>query len=600
MEKNFSLSFLNSGTIKLKGLVHDYVGFIENFQLKCNEQWQKFTHVFKIYEDIKDDGWRGEYWGKMMRGACLVYYYSQDQELYAVLEKTVIDLLSKQDELGRISSYNLEREFNGWDMWSRKYVITGLLHFVDICKEDGLKAEIINVLRKHIDYIIEKIGDKEGQRKIELTSTSWGGVNSCTILEPVLDFYKRTQEKKYLDFAEYIIHTGGSSLGDLIKSAYENKLMPCEYPVQKAYEVMSFFEGLLAYYELTGDEYYLKAVNNFVEAVQKTEITVIGCAGMLGECFNNAVAKQTEIVEHPTQETCVTVTWMRLLTRLLKLTGWLEYANRIEIAGLNAFFGSINVNECVCNAKLNDIMVEGLPFDSYSPLNNSSRNKGVGGFKDLQEGGYYGCCACIGSAGVAIIPLTTVMKSNDGYLINYYHELEVDDGDFAFSISGNYLNDKQVVLTVEKSSCEPKEITFKVPSWCDGFEIKTKQQDIICDNTTTSRSIKKIWKKGEQVIIKFAFDITLSEMDGFKIFRYGPLVLARDDEKDLGITDVSKVGFDLNMENLIIEKATCEKGEMARFLVKDKNGKGSFILSDYASCGKHWDKDNQISVWLCK
>lgn len=600
MLKRHGLSFLKSGTIKLNGIVDDYVKFVEEFQLKDINLWGKFTHVFEAHEDIKDDGWRGEYWGKMMRGACLVYYYSQDEELYSILKKTVIDLLSKQDELGRISSYDMEREFNGWDMWSRKYVITGLLHFVDICKSDILKNNIIDALCKHLDYILDKVGDKEGQRKIELTSTSWGGVNSCTILEPVLDLYNRTQIKKYLDFAEYIIKTGGSSLGDLVKSAFENKIIPCEYPVQKAYEVMSFFEGLLAYYELTGDEYYLIAVNNFVEAVQKTEITVIGCAGMLGECFNNAVTKQTEIVEHPTQETCVTVTWMRLLTRLYKITGRVEYANRIELSGLNAFFGSINVNKCICNSKSNNIMVDSIPFDSYSPLNSSSRNQGIGGFKDLQEGGHYGCCACIGSAGVAIIPLTTVMKSNDGYLINYYYELDVDDEDFAFSISGDYLKDKQVVLTVRKSTCEEKEITFRVPSWCNGLEIKTKNQNIICENQSISKSIKKVWEKGEQVIIKFEFDITLSEMNGFKIFKYGPLVLARDNQKEVAITDVGKVGFDLNMENLLIDRLPCKDGEMARFEVKDKKGDGSFILTDYASCGKQWDNENQISVWLKK
>ena len=214
MLKRHELSFLKSGTIKLNGIVDDYVKFVEEFQLKDINLWGKFTHVFKAHEDIKDDGWRGEYWGKMMRGACLVYYYSQDEELYFILEKTVIDLLSKQDELGRISSYDVEREFNGWDMWSRKYVITGLLHFVDICKSDILKNNIIDALCKHLDYILDKVGDKEGQRQIELTSTSWGGVNSCTILEPVLDLYNRTQIKKYLDFAEYIIKTGGSSLGD--------------------------------------------------------------------------------------------------------------------------------------------------------------------------------------------------------------------------------------------------------------------------------------------------------------------------------------------------------------------------------------------------
>ena len=36
--------------------------------------------------------------------------------------------------------------------------------------------------------------------------------------------------------------------------------MPYEYPVVKAYEMMSYFEGALAYYEVTGETRYLNIV----------------------------------------------------------------------------------------------------------------------------------------------------------------------------------------------------------------------------------------------------------------------------------------------------------------------------------------------------
>ena len=63
----------------------------------------------------------------MMRGACFTLASlpagEETDELYAVLEITVRDLLTTQDGLGRISTYSAEKEFRGWDLWGRKYVM---------------------------------------------------------------------------------------------------------------------------------------------------------------------------------------------------------------------------------------------------------------------------------------------------------------------------------------------------------------------------------------------------------------------------------------------------------------------------------------------
>ena len=98
------------------GMYEELVSFIEEFQLLRSDLWERFVQQFKEDSDY-DAGWRCEYWGKMMRGACFVYSYSQNPRLYEVLTATVKDLLSAQDELGRISSYAVSHEFDGWDLW---------------------------------------------------------------------------------------------------------------------------------------------------------------------------------------------------------------------------------------------------------------------------------------------------------------------------------------------------------------------------------------------------------------------------------------------------------------------------------------------------
>ena len=591
------ISFLESGKIRLEGLPDFYVHFVENFHLQDRSIWKKFVNVFKMKTDTADNGWRGEFWGKMMRGASLCYYYSQNETLYDVLRETVEDLLSVQDELGRFSAYDIDSEFQGWDMWGRKYVATGLFHFMDICKDEELKERIFNAVRKHFDYIISKIGSGKGQTEITQTSNIWGAVNSCTILEPFLDFYTRTGDKRYLEFGEYIISTGGSYDGNLIKAAEENVLQPCEYPVQKAYEVMSFFEGLLAYYQISGKEYYLKVVCNFVKAVQDSEITIIGCAGYLGECMNHASVKQTEYAEEPTQETCVTVTWMRLLTKLYSITGDVKYIDSIEASELNALYGSVNVHKEENYSKSERKICGILPFDSYSPLFEGRRNRGVGGLKQLDDGSYYGCCACIGAVAVALVPLTAVMKSEDGYVINEYFSGKIQcDENFSIQISGNYPSDGEVVITVEDADEKERALLFRKPNWCEKFTLST--QEGIATHQNGRYIVKKRWKKGETIVINIQYSLRTEERNGYTAFLYGPLTLARDGYKENCAQALSEVDFDLSLDRLKVEKKKPEQYETVRFEVGC--GEKKILLSDYASCGKRWMNNNRMTVWLKK
>ena len=53
-------------------------------QLKRADLWKRFVYQFRERPDGPDRRWRGEYWGKMMRGAAFVYSYTRDAELFDV------------------------------------------------------------------------------------------------------------------------------------------------------------------------------------------------------------------------------------------------------------------------------------------------------------------------------------------------------------------------------------------------------------------------------------------------------------------------------------------------------------------------------------
>ena len=588
--------YLDNGVIQYSGFPHNYVLMTEKHQLLDRRTWDKFVEVFTEDSDDHDFGWRCEYWGKMMRGACLTYMYHSTDELYEMLEYAVKELLKAQRADGRFSTYSEEKQFNGWDLWGRKYVLTGMMHFLKICKNESLKTNIMTAICQHADYIVDHIGSEEGKKSILSTSDHWLCLNSCTILEPFVELYKLTKKQSYLDFAEYIIGLGGCAGGNLIDLALENIKAPFEYPVNKAYEMMSFFEGIIAYYELTGKSEYLDAVVKFVEKVNETDVTIIGCSGCTHELFDNSIVKQTYFNEVQMQETCVTVTWMRILTRLHLLTGNVAYVDRIEKSAFNALYGSINTKNEKGFSLEDQYFLDPVIFDSYSPLYNNRRGFVTGGFKKFRTGGFYGCCACIGSAGTAIFPLISVLKSESGIVINETLEGIVNTktpsgAPLTLNSTTDYPKAGKYSLAIFLENSEEFEILLRVPDWCD--EATVKIGDEMKKIYSGYTSFKRVWNDGDIIELDMEIHLRSHFLNGRTAYTWGPLVLARDEMKEGKKTDSEFTPLVHNSFKLL----EAEEGETLRISL-DCDG-DNILLTDYASCGKLWtNKNAKVSVWL--
>jgi len=607
MRHDYILSYLKNGAARYAGKPDEIARFVVKNQLLDTHAWKMFVKAYLNNLDTEDEGWRGEYWGKMMRGACLTYMYTKDEELYNVLTDAVVDLLHIQDYKGRISTYHPDHEFYGWDIWSRKYVLTGMQHYYDICRDEELKKTIVKALCAHLDYMCEKLGDGKGQKRITLASNHWLGVNSCSVLEPVLRMYDMTKNEKYKEFAEYIISTGGIEHElDLVQLALEDKVMPYEYPENKAYETMSFFEGVLMYYELFGKEKYLTAVTNFVERVAETDITVIGCAGCTHELFDHSAIVQTEPHNNVMQETCVTVTWMRLLHRLYRLTGKAIYAQRIEKSALNSMYGSINTHmlEQYCAWKVGGRKIGPFVFDSYASLYNGRRGVGVGGTRFYPDDEFvYGCCACIGSAGTAVYPLTAIMTSKDGLVISSLWEGEISTvtpggKDMKLFISGGFPVGGDITLRLTMSEPEKLSIKLRIPENCKSFNVTFKGKSY--DAAEGFVTICEEFSDGDIITASLVNELAEIKLNGRTAFTYGVLTLARDSAKEGIVADLTET-LTLARDNgkPVYELCTPEGDEMIRINAALSNGE-KLLLTDFASCGKRWDNEDNclMTVWL--
>ena len=606
--KNDVLFTLPEASVKLNGYIDDAIRLIEGYQLLDSGLWEEFVQQFRATEpkaDDGDDGWRGEYWGKMMRGACFTYAYTQNQALYDLLEATVKEMLCTEEKSGRISSYSVEREYNGWDIWSRKYVLLGMQYFMEISKSKKLDEEIVGCMRRQADYLISTIGlPEEGKKQITDASSHWNGLNSSSLLEPIVRLYNITNEQKYLDFATYIVSCGGTKGENIFELAAEGKLYPYQYKVTKAYEMMSCFEGLLEYYRVTGEEKWRTAVINLADLIIASDITVIGSAGCTHELFDRSRIRQlTTKYFGVMQETCVTVTWMKFCYQVLCITGASKYADEIERSVYNGMLGAINYDRHSGNG--------GFPFDSYSPLLLNTRLTGVGGYKVMADGSSYGCCACIGSAGTGIIPKYAAMLRNDGVALNLYNKgsffARTPKGvDVRFDIRTEYPLDGNISVKIATKVKEGFVIAVRIPYWSKRSILAVNGEDIEVKSGEYAE-IYREWSKGDEITLRLDMRCELIYPDSTEYadenskhhvaLRRGPLMLARDARLPGDIEE--PVSFASDSEGFVL----CEPSDTASFAhffgfaVAQADGSKIEML-DYASAGRTWDKRSLVTVWM--
>lgn len=618
---------------KYNGFVDNAFSFALDKQLMRVDLWARFAEQFRSDSDY-DAGWRCEYWGKMMRGACFVYSYTQNPELYKILSDTVEDIITAQDEKGRISSYGTNHEFDGWDMWGRKYVLLGMQYFLEICSDETLIQKIITSMCRQVDYIINKVGEEDGKKPITKCTRHWRGLNSSSVLEPVVRLYSLTGDEKYFDFAKYIVDCGATDVENIFKLAYDDNMYPYQYPVTKAYEMMSCFEGLLEFYRITGEQWYKTAIINFADKILESDFTVIGTSGCTHELFDHSSVRQSNTTNGAIQqETCVTVTLMKFMYQLTLLTGDTKYVDAFEKSFYNAYLGSLNTENVIEPMIIRDHpewAIEPLPFDSYSPLTSGTRGNGIGGLKVMSDNHYYGCCACIGSAGIGLVPKMQLMSKDDGFAVNLYINGSVKcyspkGQQVVFGFNTEYPKSGKVEIEIGIDVPENFEILIRNPHWSkntvvfvnnepveavDGYISITKQwadKDKI--NIVFDMRTQVIYPKsyGSQILMNkvvWGANIVVPTFDkedpiakNHVALQRGPLMLAQDSRLGYSVDDA--VTMDLKDGYIDVEISDDTVGFDTMINAKVPLADGTYMtVVDYSSAGKLWTEQSKMAVWM--
>ena len=588
---------LPGGASSYTGHMDEAIRFVQEHQLGDVGLFDKFVEWFRTDADA-DGGFRQEYWGKMVRGGSMIYAYTRDETLYQTMETTVRDMLTTQDEEGRITTYPKEKELMGWDLWGRKYTLIGLHAFYDICRNEALKAQVLKAMRAHADYIVSKVGpESEGKRPVLAMNDDWGGMASSSILAAMVRLYRLTGEESYLKLCQHIVDSGFSTKGNLIELAMKGELSPYQYPIVKSYEMMACFEGLLEYYRMTGEEQWLTAVKNFAYSLMETDITVTGHTGFEWEFFCNAAVEQSNPdYTDVGMDTCSAVVWLNLCDQMLRLTGDPAFADAMEKTIYNAVLGALNSEQSANNG--------GVMFDSYNPIMAQKRGRGLSGYTEI-----CGCCVAIGSTGLALIHTSGVMASKDGLAVNLYQPGKVgtvtpSGKKLDLLMETTYPQGDTIKLTISPAEKERFTLRLRIPAWSTDTGLTINNQPVEATPGDYA-ALDRQWAPGDTVTLKLDLRtrlLTGSTDSANTNSRYhvalerGPIVLTRDARLDGKVDQtVEFVSQDGYVETTLSEQASFPAWVECEAPLKDG---GTLHLVDYSSAGKRWDNASMLSVWM--
>ncbi len=545
--------------------------------------------------------WQSEFWGKWMLGAVLTYRNNKDPELLKKIKHAVDGLLKSQSPDGYIGNYAPEARLQQWDVWGRKYSMLGLMSYYDLTGD----KKVLDAAKRLADYTLTELGP--GKTDIIKTG-NYRGMASGSILEPMIFLYKRTGEQRYLDFAEYIVAQWESEDGPkLISRADVPVAERFPHPVQvlkkgwfspdngqKAYEMMSCYEGLLELYRLTGDRKYLDAVEKTVQNIIDTEINIAG-SGSAFECWYHGCACQTQPTYH-TMETCVTMTWMKLCQTLLGVTGNPKYADQIELSTYNALLASMKD--------------DASQIAKYSPLE-GKRTPG-----EEQCGMKINCCNANGPRAFALLPQVAVMplEKEDGLTINLYGNIESEQKlasgkKVKLRMTTNYPVDESVKIEIlDTDTTEPFIIMLRVPSWSGKTAIAFGDKKVDGDVKPGDYfPLKGNWVEGTTITLNF--DVrgrVLRRNNSFALMK-GPVVLARDSRFNDGFVDetarpAEKDGF-IELTPVTEKPAGVWMAFTAPLVLgTDLEGEAKhpkqIKFCDFASAGNTWEDSVRYRVWI--
>ena len=480
--------------------------------------------------------WIGEHVGKWLHAATLAWAYAGDPTLKAKLDRVAADLIACQEPDGYLGTYVPEKRFGlyegaDWDVWSHKYNLIGLLTYYQYTGN----RPALDCCRKMADLLIATF---PGKKRI-LAAGTHVGMAATSVLEPVVLLYRFTGDRRYIEFARYIVKSWDEPGGPAIAASLRAGKGVNKTANGKAYEMLSNLVGLCELARSTGDRSLLEPVRNAWQDIVANRLYISG-SGSAGELFRDDHVLPNQVGAH-IGETCVTTTWIQLNLQLLRLTGEPKFGNELERSFYNHLAAAQHPRGddwCYFTA------LEGKkPFDSGITCCHSSGPRGM-------------------VLAVQAAYLKTKLNGVDALAVSTYESSRVK-----LSLGGQD-------VTVEQTSRFPREgsseivihlaqpakfgLLVRMAPWAAPLKLELNKQPLEAQTQEQWAIVSaREWKDADRVSLSFRLDSRL--VVGYlgntdrAALAWGPFVLAYDQARNPGLPSAAAVGLVRESKELTIQ-----------------------------------------------
>jgi len=372
------------------------------------------------------------------------------------------------------------------------------------------KNSLLNIAKKAADFLIGfyATATPEQARNAICPSHYMG----------LIELYRTTREKKYLDLVKKLIDIRGTVEGTDDNSDRE-PFRDMDKVVGHAVRANYLFAGVADVYAETGDETLMNTLHKLWDNVTNTKMYVTGGCGALYDGVSvDGTSYKPDTVQKVHQsygrdfqlpnfsahnETCANIGNVLWNWRMFLLTGDSKYADIVELA--------------LYNSVLSGISMDGTKFFYTNPLASAANYP----YHLRWEGGRAAyisksnCCPPNTVRTIAEINNYMYSVGDDGLYINMYGgntlSTKLKDGtSIRLEQTTNYPWDGKITITINEIRTKQTSIFLRIPGWCKnaGLKINGKTE---ATKLNTCNQLKRSWKVGDKIELTLDMPATLIE-----------------------------------------------------------------------------------------
>ena len=516
---------------------------------------------------------------KAVEGMAYSLQNNPNSILEAKCDEWIDKVAAAQLEDGYINTYFILTGLeNRWsDMSAHEmYTIGHLLEAAVAYYNVTGKRKLLDIAIKAADHMLTMFGpDKRhwvpGHEEIELA---------------LVKLYGTTGEKKYLDFAQWLLEERGHSYGiwpDWAGKAYFQDDKPVREMTDiagHAVRAMYLYCGIADVAAYTGDKGYMDALDRLWDDVVLRNMYITGGIGQ--SAHNEGFTEDFSLPNLSAYcETCASVGMVLWNWRMNQFTADAKYIDVLE--------------RSLYNGALAGISLSGDRFFYVNPLESLGNH---------HRQAWYGTACCpsqicrfLPSVGNYIYGV-----ADDGIFVNLYMgntaSLKLGRRDITLTQETNYPWDGNVAVTVDCKRPFKSALRLRVPGWCKSYTLHVNGKNVDARIENGYAVIERRWRKGDRIVLDMDMPATLvaadprvKEDEGLRAVQRGPLVYCMEEVDNPGSYDsvrlTENASFSETWESDLL------RGVIT--LTTDSDGQCIKLIPYYA-----WDNRDpgKMKVWL--